>query len=76
MIVIRYELQYNINVTQQKIVTMGKKKKAQRKKPEPSDMIHFRPGSELGGLIGKLAEQLDLSRGEVAKRMTSLASED
>lgn len=52
---------------------MAKKKKAERKNPEPTDMIHFRPGSDLGSLIGELADKLDLSRGEVSKRMTALA---
>lgn len=50
---------------------MAKKKAA--KKPADADMIHFRPGKELGALINQFAEQVDVSRGEVAKRLTGLA---
>jgi len=48
-------------------------KKQAVKKNSASDMIHFRPGQELGTLIGQLAEQSSISRGEAAKRLTSLA---
>lgn len=37
------------------------------------EMIHFRPGPELGRLVSQLADQFMLSRGEACKRMTSLA---
>ena len=53
---------------------MAKKSKTKAsKKSEPTDMIHFRPGPELGSLVGQLADELTLSRGEISKRMTALA---
>ena len=49
------------------------KKKSVKKKTADSEMIHFRPGKELGSLIGQFSEQEGISRGEAAKRLTGLA---
>ena len=49
------------------------KKKSVKKKTADSEMIHFRPGKELGALIGQFSEQEGISRGEAAKRLTGLA---
>jgi hypothetical protein len=52
---------------------MAKKKSTRKKTTDDLEMIHFRPGAELGSLIGQWAKKSNLSRGEVAKRLTSLA---
>ena len=52
---------------------MAKKKRAKKKAVDPMETIHFRPGPELGALIGQLADKLTISRGEAAKRLVSLA---
>ena len=51
---------------------MAKKKSAATEK-NALQMIHFRPGPELGALIDQFALQASISRGESAKRMASLA---
>lgn len=53
--------------------SMAKKKSTRKKTTDDLEMIHFRPGAELGSLIGQWAKKSNLSRGEVAKRLTSLA---
>jgi len=52
---------------------MAKQKKAAKKSDPDLEMIHFRPGAELGKLIGEFALEADVSRGEAAKRLTALA---
>lgn len=51
---------------------MGKKKSTRGKRNPDTDMVHFRPGAELGALIGRFAKEFSISRGEVAKRFTAL----
>lgn len=51
---------------------MAKKKKSSKSNSHV-EMIHFRPGRELGELISELAKESQISRGEAAKRMTGLA---
>ena len=48
------------------------KKKPARDIP-PGEMLHFRPGPELGRLVAKFADEHQLSRGEGAKRALGLA---
>ena len=49
------------------------RKKSARKKTAVTEMIHFRPGEELGTLIDVIATQEAISRGETAKRLAALA---
>lgn len=37
------------------------------------EMVHFRPGEELGRLLSEMSAQSGISRGEAAKRCVSLA---
>ena len=39
----------------------------------PEEMVHFRPGSELGQAINDCCASWKTSRGEAAKRLVSLA---
>ena len=52
---------------------MPKKKTTRKKAGNELEMIHFRPGAELGSMIGQLSDELAISRGETAKRLTALA---
>jgi len=52
------------------------KKTGQKTSPKThrlDDAIHFRPGREIGRLIGELSETWQSSRGETAKRLCALA---
>ena len=49
------------------------RKKSSRDIP-PEETVHFRPGELLGRLIGRFGDEHGLSRGEAARRLTSLAA--
>ena len=74
--VARYDTKRNSSVNRQimaKKNTTKKKKRTNEKSSGAADMIHFRPGIELGHLIGQLSDQHMVSRGEACKRMVALA---